>query len=106
MSAIDAEGRCRHWHGPDDVLWLRLACCHAWWPCRTCHDEAADHDAQSWPGDGDDLALRCGRCQHVFPIQPYFAGGHPCPGCGGQFNAGCQRHRALYVDDKPFKAAR
>ncbi len=98
MSAVDDEGRCTHWHGPDDVLWLRLACCSSFWPCRACHDEATSHGPRTWPPGANAKALRCGRCRHAFHIQGYLANPDACPACGGAFNPACWTHHDQYFD--------
>lgn len=87
---------CRHWDGPDDVLQLALPCCHRFWPCRDCHDEAADHEAQRWPDDSDAAALRCGRCRATQTVAAYLASPDACPACGGAFNPRCRSHHHLY----------
>ncbi len=95
MTAIDGEGRCTHWHGRDDVLWLEMACCDEWWPCRACHDESVDHEAQTWRVEEATSMMRCGRCLHVFGLREYMPTG--CPRCGKPFNPGCRQHLHLYV---------
>lgn len=91
-------GRCRHWHGPDDVLLLALPCCGGFWPCRACHDASADHDPQRWPATSDAQALRCGRCQAAQTVAAYLAAPDACPACGGAFNPRCRLHHHLYFE--------
>lgn len=40
---VDEETRCVHWHGPTDIVALRMHCCRRWFPCYECHQAVADH---------------------------------------------------------------
>ena len=42
--AIDAEGRCRHWHSPLDVVANKCATCGEYFACALCHAELTDHE--------------------------------------------------------------
>lgn len=97
--AIDAETRCDHYHGPNDVLAIRLSCCDVYYACRECHDELAGHTARVWPRHQFDRpALLCGRCHATFPITEYLDAPARCPRCGGDFNENCRFHHHLYFD--------
>lgn len=94
---IDAQTRCGHYHGPDDVLAIRLACCDVFYACRECHDELADHPAVVWQSDRfKEKALLCGRCQKAFSIHAYLRDPEHCPSCSGLFNPNCRLHHHLY----------
>ena len=45
----DDETRCVHYQTRLDVIAIRFACCGEYYPCNLCHEEAADHPAQTWP---------------------------------------------------------
>lgn len=95
--AIDDETRCAHYHGPSDVLAIRLACCNVYYACRECHDALADHPPETWARDQFDVrALLCGRCRQTFPITEYLAEPDQCPRCSGHFNPNCRLHHHLY----------
>ena len=42
--AIDAEGRCKHWHSPLDVVANKCATCGEYFACALCHAELTDHE--------------------------------------------------------------
>ena len=42
--AIDAEGRCKHWHSPLDVVANKCATCGKFFACALCHAELTDHE--------------------------------------------------------------
>lgn len=95
--AIDDETRCEHYDGPLDVVAFRFRCCGGWFPCRACHDEAVDHETQTWgPGDVDTHAVLCGACESTMTIDAYLACGHTCPFCEASFNPGCEDHWDRY----------
>ncbi|RLV51233.1 hypothetical protein D9V37_01760 [Nocardioides mangrovicus] len=94
---LDAQTRCVHWGSVLDVVAIRLACCTPYYPCRTCHDEAADHPAVTWPpGSEDETAALCGVCHERLTIAEYLSCDNSCPRCGAGFNPGCRLHRGLY----------
>ena len=94
---VDAAGRCAHYHGPHDVLALRMHCCGEFYACRECHDAIAGHPATLWPLEAHDtLALRCGVCGESQRIAAYLAASDCCPSCKTLFNRGCRRHHHLY----------
>lgn len=96
---MDSQTRCGHYHGPNDVLAIRLACCDVYYGCRECHDALAGHDAEVWPASRfDETALFCGRCGKVFPIRTYLDCPDRCPHCAGEFNPNCRSHHQLYFD--------
>ena len=70
--AIDAEGRCKHWHSPLDVVANKCATCGEYFACMLCHAELTDHefgpmlvDAPRcplrflWPRDGLPAVFLC-----------------------------------------------
>ena len=96
--ALDAQGRCRHWNGPTDVVLIRLPCCSGYWACHACHQEEANHPARRWPAHRfDEEAILCGACGSTLSIQAYLAA-TGCTSCGHPFNPRCQLHHPLYFD--------
>lgn len=95
---VDAQTRCAHWAGPQDVLAILFPCCGRWYPCHACHEETAGHAAARWPADaGERHALLCGVCGRTSSIGEYLATS-ACARCGGAFNPNCRLHRHLYFD--------
>jgi uncharacterized CHY-type Zn-finger protein len=96
---VDAETRCRHYHGPLDVIALRFRCCGHWYPCFECHAACADHAAEVWPvAEHRQCAVFCGVCGHHLTVQAYLTCDSRCPACGAGFNPGCAKHRHLYFE--------
>ncbi len=94
---VDDQTRCVHWASELDVVAFRFPCCDGWWPCRRCHDEAVDHEAEVWSADQQDVeAVLCGACQEAMSIASYVESGHVCPSCGARFNPGCRDHWGDY----------
>lgn len=96
---VDRETRCRHYHGPLDIVALRFRCCGDWYPCIDCHTELAGHAAEVWPlADRDAVAALCGACGHRLTVREYLACDSACPACGAAFNPGCALHHHLYFE--------
>ena len=96
---IDGETRCRHWHGPLDVIAIRFKCCDGWFPCYTCHEVATDHSARRWNLDEHDTAaVLCGVCGHQLTIAEYLNSSSRCSACQSAFNPGCALHHHLYFE--------
>ena len=96
--AVDGQTRCVHWHGPLDVVALRLPCCDRFYPCRRCHDECADHPARRWPASAsDEVVAVCGVCGTQMTAAEYLRA-TGCPRCGTPFNPRCALHRDLYFE--------
>ncbi len=94
---VDAQTRCVHWHGPTDIIALRMKCCGQWFSCFDCHAALADHAPAVWPlGERDAGAVLCGACGQVLSIDAYLGWGSRCPGCAAAFNPGCANHYHLY----------
>lgn len=97
--AVDAGTRCVHYDGPTDVIALRFACCDAFYPCRRCHDQAADHRAEVWPRVRFfEPSVLCGVCRTTLTWPAYLAAEHTCPACGAAFNPGCAAHADHYAE--------
>ncbi len=94
---LDAQSRCRHWHGPRDIVAIRMKCCGEYYACADCHAALADHPAEVWPAAERDVpAVRCGGCGAELTIAAYLASGDCCRACGAGFNPGCVHHYHLY----------
>jgi uncharacterized CHY-type Zn-finger protein len=96
---VDAETRCGHYHGPDDIVALKFKCCGNWFPCHQCHAELAGHVASVWPKEElGALAVLCGACGRELSIREYFECDSMCPSCRRQLNPDCARHYHLYFE--------
>jgi uncharacterized CHY-type Zn-finger protein len=97
--APDDETRCAHWHGPLDIVAIKMKCCGVYYACKDCHDALAGHPAQVWPrAEWDEAAVLCGACKCAMSVQAYLDSGHVCPGCGAGFNPGCRNHHHFYFE--------
>ncbi|XMX15195.1 CHY zinc finger protein [Corynebacterium aurimucosum] len=92
QGAIDAEGRCRHWHTLVDVIANKCHTCGGWFACSLCHAELTDHDFGPMPKD--ELCVLCGVCGRTMTYAEYSA--YKCPACGHAFNTGCALHAGTY----------
>jgi uncharacterized CHY-type Zn-finger protein len=96
---VDAETRCAHYCGSDDIVALKFKCCGKWFPCHQCHAELAGHAAIVWPKEEfDAFAVMCGGCGRQLTIREYFECDSVCPHCRRQFNPGCAKHSQLYFE--------
>jgi uncharacterized CHY-type Zn-finger protein len=96
---LDPQTRCAHWRSPLDVIAIKLRCCGAYYACRQCHDELADHTAEVWPvAEWDQPAVLCGVCGGELSVRQYLDCGNLCPACGAAFNPGCRLHYHLYFE--------
>lgn len=94
---VDAETRCRHYHGETDIIAIKFKCCGRWFPCFECHAAVADHEPQVWPIEKrGESAILCGVCGQQLSINEYFACNSTCPKCESKFNPGCANHYHLY----------
>ncbi|MGH7481437.1 MAG: CHY zinc finger protein [Longimicrobiales bacterium] len=96
---LDAEGRCRHWHGPTDIVAIRFRCCGLYFACHACHEAMADHVATRWhPAEFDQPAVMCGACRAELSVRHYLDGDDRCPACHAAFNPRCRLHHPLYFE--------
>jgi uncharacterized CHY-type Zn-finger protein len=95
--AIDGMTRCRHYHGPTDVIAIKFKCCGTYYSCYYCHEEEAGHPPDRWgPNERNEKALLCGGCGTELTIETYLGCGYRCPVCGIAFNPRCEAHYPLY----------
>ncbi len=96
---LDPHSRCAHWHGPLDIIAIRLRCCGDYWACAACHDELAGHPPEVWPAaEWDQPAVLCGACGVELTVNAYLGCDSCCPACAAPFNPGCRRHHHLYFE--------
>ena len=92
QGAIDADGRCRHWHTLVDVIANKCHTCGGWFACSLCHAELTDHEFGPMPKD--QLCVMCGACGRTMTYAEYSA--YKCPACGHAFKTGCALHAGTY----------
>ena len=98
---VDEMTRCVHYRTPVDIIAIKFACCHEYYPCHLCHEETADHVARQWTRDErDQEAVLCGACRTELTIASYLAT-NECPNCRSPFNERCRLHTHLYFEIEP-----
>ncbi|KZT57129.1 hypothetical protein CALCODRAFT_434756, partial [Calocera cornea HHB12733] len=98
---LDPQTRCKHWHGPFDIIALRFRCCDRFYACHACHVELADHVPIRYRARDDAAvpAVLCGACSHEHTVDEYLGRqGDQCGVCGAAWNPGCRLHIKLYFD--------
>jgi uncharacterized CHY-type Zn-finger protein len=94
---LDPETRCAHYHGPNDVIAIRMKCCGRYYACKDCHEQLAGHPIEVWPeSERREKAVLCGACRSELRIDEYMDSGHRCPVCGSNFNPKCRGHYHYY----------
>ncbi len=98
---LDAQTRCEHWHGPTDIIAIKMKCCGVYFACKDCHAALADHAIEVWPErEWNQKAILCGACGKELSIREYMESGYSCPTCGAAFNPGCRKHYEFYFEEK------
>ena len=69
--AVDAYGRCAHYHSDRDIIANKCATCRRYWACYQCHDALADHPFGRMPLT--EPAVLCGACGTVMTYCQYQA---------------------------------
>lgn len=96
---LDAQTRCRHWHGPTDVIAIRFPCCDRYYACFECHAEREEHPAVVRQRERfGEPAVLCGVCSSELSAAEYLGCGDACPRCRAPFNPGCASHHHLYFE--------
>lgn len=96
---VDQHTRCKHYHKDVDIIAIKFKCCQTYYPCYKCHEEHANHPAETWEKeDFNQKAILCGQCGTEMTIQGYFNSNSVCPHCNSSFNPGCKNHAHLYFD--------
>jgi uncharacterized CHY-type Zn-finger protein len=94
---LDAQTRCEHYHGPTDIVAIKMKCCRGYYACKDCHAALADHPVEVWPeAEWGEKAILCGACRSEMTIREYLRGEASCPCCGAQFNPRCENHYHYY----------
>ena len=98
---LDAQTRCGHYHGPTDIIAIKMRCCGEYWACKDCHIELAGHAIAVWPArERDQAAIFCGACGLEMTIREYMGCASRCPECGAGFNPGCRKHYGFYFEER------
>jgi uncharacterized CHY-type Zn-finger protein len=98
---IDGQTRCKHYHSALDIIAIKFKCCHIYYSCYFCHEEAVDHKPAVWPKQEWHLkAVLCGCCRTELTIEQYMNSSYACPSCQSPFNPGCSKHSHLYFETK------
>jgi len=96
---LDAQTRCRHYHGPTDIVAIKMRCCGLYYACKDCHAALTDHPSQVWSKrERTEKAILCGGCGAELTIEQYLQSEFQCPECHARFNPGCQNHYHDYFE--------
>ena len=97
---LDGQSRCAHYHGPTDIIAIKMKCCGQFYACKDCHDALAGHAIEVWPRRewAQQKAILCGGCGAELSIAVYMKCESRCPKCGAGFNPGCRNHHHFYFE--------
>jgi uncharacterized CHY-type Zn-finger protein len=96
---LDPQTRCEHYHGPTDIIAIKMKCCGVYYACKDCHKALADHEVEVWPErEWSQRAVLCGACGTELTIRQYMKSESRCPGCQEQFNPRCRNHYHFYFE--------
>jgi uncharacterized CHY-type Zn-finger protein len=97
---VDAQTRCRHYHGLTDIIAIKMKCCGEYYACKDCHEELTTHAITVWPRDEWPVAaaILCGNCNAELTIAQYLASNSRCPHCSTSFNPRCSTHYHFYFE--------
>ena len=99
---LDPNTRCLHYHGPADVIAIKMRCCQTYYACIECHAALAGHPTEAWPrNEWHEKAALCGVCGGELSVGEYLDSGNRCPLCEARFNPGCRNHYHLYFEMPP-----
>jgi uncharacterized CHY-type Zn-finger protein len=94
---LDSQTRCEHYHGPSDIIAIKMKCCGLYYACKDCHAALADHPAAVWPeSEWGEKGVLCGACGAMLTIFEYMNSDSHCPACRAHFNPGCRNHYHFY----------
>ena len=97
---LDSQTRCEHYHGPTDIISIKMKCCAAYYACKDCHAAMADHQIELWTeSEWDQVAVLCGACGTGLTIHQYMQSESRCPVCHERFNPGCRNHYHFYFQE-------
>jgi uncharacterized CHY-type Zn-finger protein len=98
---LDPQTRCGHWHGPTDIIAIKMKCCGIYFACKDCHAALADHPIEVWPeSEWGQEAVLCGACRAELSIREYMESGYSCPTCRAGFNPKCRNHCQFYFEGR------
>jgi uncharacterized CHY-type Zn-finger protein len=98
---LDGQTRCAHYHGPTDIIAIKMKCCGEFYACKDCHEARAGHAIEVWPrSEWEQKAILCGGCGAELSIAEYMRCESCCPACGAGFNPGCRSHYHFYFEAK------
>lgn len=98
---LDPQTRCAHYHGPTDIIAIRMKCCGLYYACKDCHTALAGHASEVWPrSEWSAPAVLCGACKTELTVRDYLDSGYRCPHCQSEFNPGCRRHYQFYFEQE------
>ena len=96
---LDSQTRCRHFHGPTDIVAIKMRCCEVFYACKDCHEVLTNHPIQVWSkSEWNQSAILCGACGAELTIQQYLEGGFQCTVCQMPFNPACRNHYHYYFE--------
>ena len=94
---LDPQTRCAHYHGPTDIIAIRMKCCGEYYACKDCHGALAGHPIELWPeAQWNERAILCGACKSQMSIREYLQSNYKCSVCAAQFNPKCKNHYHYY----------
>ena len=94
---LDPQTRCEHYHGPTDIIAIKMKCCGHYYACKDCHEVLAGHSITVWPEtEWDQPAVLCGACGATLTILQYMRNDPHCAACRAQFNPKCRNHHHFY----------
>ena len=94
---LDPQTRCLHYHGPTDIVAIKMKCCATYYACKDCHDALAGHPIEVWPeSEWGQKAILCGSCRAELTISAYLRCNSTCPHCHDAFNPRCRNHHHFY----------
>jgi uncharacterized CHY-type Zn-finger protein len=95
---LDPQTRCEHYHGPTEIIAIKMKCCGVYYACKDCHNALADHKIEVWPEkEWGQRAILCGACCVELSIRQHMKSESRCPG-REQFNPRCCNHYHIYFE--------
>ena len=99
---LDPQTRCLHYHGPTDIIAIKMKCCGLYYACKDCHIALAGHPIEVWlQSEWLQPAILCGACRTELAISQYLQCESRCPACQAAFNPSCRNHHHFYFQPPP-----
>jgi len=99
---LDPETRCLHYHGPTDIIAIKMKCCGLYYACKDCHIALAGHPIQVWrQSEWHQPVILCGACRNELSISQYLQCDARCPACHRAFDPACRHHHHFYFEAMP-----